>query len=84
MPAPAGSTTWPGGVKAVLNFSGKLTVENRYSFTDAKECNFAWELRKFNGADEGGPQGMLAQAGGEYHGSGGSYFGALPSKWERH
>jgi hypothetical protein len=29
------------------NFDGKLTVENRYSFTDAGQCDFTWELRTF-------------------------------------
>jgi len=28
-------------------FSGTLTVENRYSFTDAGRCTFTWQLRAF-------------------------------------
>ncbi len=34
------------------NFDGKLTVENRYSFTDANQCDFTWELRKFRRPSE--------------------------------
>ncbi len=29
------------------NFDGKLTVENHYSFTDANQCKFTWQLRRF-------------------------------------
>src|SRR5262249_21636587 len=28
-------------------FDGTLTLENRYSFTDAKQCRFTWQLRRF-------------------------------------
>ena len=35
--------------KLPKDFSGKLTVANRYSFTDAKQCDFTWQLRKFRG-----------------------------------
>jgi hypothetical protein len=34
---------------------------------------------KFHGPDEGGPQGALNQASGEYHGSVSFYFGAMPN-----
>ncbi len=34
------------------NFDGNLTVENRYSFTDAQKCDFTWELRKFRSPSE--------------------------------
>ena len=27
--------------------SGSLMIENRYSFTDASQCRFTWQLRKF-------------------------------------
>ena len=40
--------------KLPADFSGKLTVENRYSFTDAKQCDFIWELRKFSNPSESG------------------------------
>ncbi|HTB85761.1 MAG TPA: glycoside hydrolase family 2 TIM barrel-domain containing protein [Candidatus Sulfotelmatobacter sp.] len=29
------------------NFDGKLTVENHFSFTDANQCRFTWQLRRF-------------------------------------
>ena len=29
------------------NFDGTLAVEDRYSFTDARQCKFAWQLRRF-------------------------------------
>lgn len=36
------------------NFDGTLTVKNDYSFTDARQCQFTWQLRRFippNAAD---------------------------------
>ncbi len=29
------------------NFDGTLTVENHFSFTDASQCKFTWQLRRF-------------------------------------
>jgi hypothetical protein len=29
------------------NFDGTLTVENHYGFTDARQCQFTWQLRRF-------------------------------------
>jgi hypothetical protein len=29
------------------NFNGTLTVENHFSFTDASQCKFTWQLRRF-------------------------------------
>jgi hypothetical protein len=34
------------------NFSGALTIENRYSFTDANQCTFTWQLRRLHGPAE--------------------------------
>lgn len=34
-------------------FTGTLTVANHYSFTDAKQCSFRWELRRMIGPDDG-------------------------------
>ena len=31
------------------SFAGALAVENHYSFTDARQCRFSWQLRKFPG-----------------------------------
>jgi hypothetical protein len=36
------------------DFSGALTVENRYSFTDARQCTFAWQLRRLPQPHESG------------------------------
>ena len=33
-------------------FTGTLPVENRFSFTDASQCKFTWQLRKFRGPGE--------------------------------
>ncbi|HEU5072184.1 MAG TPA: glycoside hydrolase family 2 TIM barrel-domain containing protein [Verrucomicrobiae bacterium] len=30
-----------------VNFDGTLTVENHFDFTDAKQCKFTWQLRRF-------------------------------------
>ncbi|MCW3059192.1 MAG: glycoside hydrolase [Capsulimonas sp.] len=30
-----------------LNFDGTLTVENRYDFTDARQCRYMWTLKNF-------------------------------------
>jgi hypothetical protein len=34
------------------HFTGTLSVENRYSFTDASQCGFTWQLRKFRSPSE--------------------------------
>lgn len=34
-------------------FDGRLTVENRYSFTDTSACRFVWELRRMPGPETG-------------------------------
>ena len=34
--------------------NGKFTLENHFSFTDASECSFAWEQRKFSSLVETG------------------------------
>ena len=31
---------------------GRLSIANHYSFTDASQCGFDWQLRKFTGPDE--------------------------------
>jgi hypothetical protein len=32
--------------------SGELSVENRYDFTDTRQCEFVWQLRRFHSPDE--------------------------------
>ena len=39
---------------------GKLIAENHFSFTDASECSWEWELRKFSAPDEKGGFKTLA------------------------
>jgi hypothetical protein len=34
------------------DFNGTLTLENHFSFTDARECRFEWSLRKYRGPQE--------------------------------
>jgi hypothetical protein len=34
-------------IQVTRETNGRITVENRYSFTDANQCRFKWELRKF-------------------------------------
>ena len=43
------------------NFDGTLTVENHFSFTDASQCKFEWQLRKFSAPDEKGNFKILAK-----------------------
>lgn len=33
-------------------FTGVLTLENHFSFTDARQCAFTWQLRKFHRPNE--------------------------------
>ncbi|MEY4917827.1 MAG: hypothetical protein RL616_1740, partial [Verrucomicrobiota bacterium] len=40
--------------------NGKLTMENHFSFTDASECQFEWEQRKFSSLVETGSFKVLA------------------------
>jgi len=39
---------------------GIFTLENHFSFTDASECQYDWELRKFSSPNEKGTQQVLA------------------------
>jgi hypothetical protein len=45
------------------DFTGQLTVENKFSFTEARECGFEWELRKFPKPGQAGA-GFKKLAGG--------------------
>jgi len=40
--------------------AGVFTVENHFSFTDASECRFDWELRKFSSPAESGTGSVIA------------------------
>ena len=37
------------------NFDGRIEIENRYNFTNAKQCRYQWELVSFHGPDDGQP-----------------------------
>jgi hypothetical protein len=39
-------------IQVTREMDGTFTVENHYSFTDASQCQFKWELRKFHQPDE--------------------------------
>ncbi len=41
----------------------KVCIANRYSFTDAKQCTFTWQLRKFRGPGEPGAGFMMIAEG---------------------
>lgn len=43
------------------NFDGTLTVENDFSFTDARQCRFSWQLRQFVPPDRNGNFKILAE-----------------------
>jgi hypothetical protein len=69
------------------DFSGALTVENRYSFTDANQCKFTWQLRKFHLPGETAA-GFTVTAEGKAEppsispGEKGALKLGLPSNWE--
>ncbi|BCM92643.1 beta-galactosidase [Abditibacteriota bacterium] len=44
-------------------FDGKIAVENRYSFTNLSQCQFAWSLVKFPTATDKGLQPRVIQSG---------------------
>jgi hypothetical protein len=43
------------------NFDGTLTLVNHFNFTDANQCKFEWQLRKFSMPDEKGDFKILAK-----------------------
>ncbi len=47
-------------IQVVRDENGKLTVKNHFSFTDASECRFEWEQRKFSSLVEAGSFKVLA------------------------
>ena len=65
-----------------------LTVENHYSFTDANQCKFEWQLRTFRRPSEksDGYKVMahgVATVGSIAPGTNGTINLNLPSKWQR-
>jgi hypothetical protein len=47
------------------NFAGTLTVENHFSFTDTRQCQFTWELRRFVTPNQAAASGGTVIAGGK-------------------
>ena len=65
---------------------GTLQVENRYSFTDANQCRFTWQLRKFPSPSEMKAGFTLiaegpAEVGSIPPGTSGPLKFALPTNW---
>jgi hypothetical protein len=69
-------------------FSGALTVENRYSFLNASQCQFHWQLRKFRRPEEKAA-GFTVVAEGQspapdiQPGSRGALKLDLPADWDK-
>lgn len=72
----------------VRDMPGSLPVANRYSFTDANQCRFTWQLRDFPQPQETGT-GFKVRAEGVATaptiapGSTGKLHLALPADWEK-
>jgi hypothetical protein len=70
------------------DFSGTLTLENHFGFTDARQCSFEWQLRKFRGPGESSDgykvlaHGLVA-APSIPPGETGALKIQLPKKWNR-
>lgn len=47
------------------DFDGTLTLENHYSFINARQCQFTWQLRRFVGATNGGLETVAAEGRAE-------------------
>jgi hypothetical protein len=45
------------------NFNGKIPVENRYAFTNLKQCKFKWQLVKFPSAKSATTKPIVIAAG---------------------
>lgn len=49
--------------KLPADFDGSIAVENRFHFTNLKECKFTWELVNFNSPEVRGDGHMVMKAG---------------------
>ena len=70
------------------DFSGTLTVANRYSFTNARQCTFTWQLRRFPQPDERGNGFTVVREGRAPSppvapGGSGTLRLGLPADWNR-
>jgi len=67
-------------------FDGKITVENKYSFTNLNQCTFAWKLVNFPSANENTTAQTVKASGNAAApnlkpGSAGTLKLALPASW---
>lgn len=69
------NTTLPG------NFDGAFTVENRYDFTNLKDCRFVWTLKSFDGQEKVIKTGDIKGVDIAPHTSG-TFKVNLPSDWK--
>ena len=71
------------------DFHGTLTLENRYDFTDARQCRFTWQLRKFRRPNEAADgfsvlgQGTAQPASSIPPGATGALTLTLPENWHQ-
>ena len=74
------------GRRLPTGFDGRLPVRNGYSFTDLKDCAFAWQLVNFAGPGTSGPTTSSVTEGGAAAppvppGTAGTLDLALPAGW---
>jgi hypothetical protein len=70
------------------DFPCSLTLENHFNFTDARECRFEWQLRRFRRPDKESDGFKVvahgrAECGSIPPGSTGALKLALPDSWKR-
>jgi len=69
-------------------FSGTLTIENHYDFTDARKCGYAWQLRRFHRPNDAAAgytvvaRGTAGLASSLPPGAKGTLKLELPKDWE--
>ena len=50
-------------IQVMREANGSFTVENHFGFTDASQCRFTWQLRRFAGPLEAGPADRIIAQG---------------------
>lgn len=65
-----------------INFDGTFTVENRYDFTNLKDCKFKWELKSLKGQEKVIKSGELRGTDIAPH-SEGTLKISLPADWAK-
>ncbi len=64
-------------------FDGKLNIENRYHYTNTKECSFSWKLKRFDIATSKETEG-IAKAPDIHPGAKGVVQIPLPADWKNY